>query len=853
MAAPATLRRSWKSLGQAWQRISFLFSGAWLAGMVVALVGLRLLWIRLERPAHLDEIAAAFGATSLFHGAPQVSHSGNHFTFVKTSDYGYALYLCDAATGQTRILSHLNNYLGHGGDNFDLQALPWAPDDSSFLCSVSNKLMVCDPDTGQPSAELPIKQNSITELVWLNPAEFAYITNKMSLWRAQKQSDGQWEQHQILTGKNPMSSLTAITADTVAWLEGNLICRVDVTSGTPMTSSLVSSGVSTTRSTKPPNDGLALWLDASTLDTNQPDQSRVTHLRDLSPRKNDALENGNAPLYNSPNSLLTLGGKGTLHFSSGGSVTNVSNATGLATQTAPGISGPEPRSVFVVMRHETPKSSMMVNMGDARARGSLFAVEVNDSYYLPTGWRGADNRIRQTSTNWNLLETVYDGTVQNGYVNGILRGSSGNQLNTADKVVEIGLRTADPTGKNAKVADGDFAELLIYDRALGTDERQQVEDYLSTKWFGHEVRRAAPNPFIWIDPKRTGLTAFSYSKASGTFLLESSVAKQDVLSRYDSNTGESVKIAQDEVLESPQWCDSGDFVYFKRDAKGSRVILADTSGKEKARLLEHSELRWFEILPGGHKLMAFGTISNEPSPGIWECDVESRRIAAVIPYSDYPSKYAREVTPFIKNIKTADGRNLVCEIFRPLNFNPHRKYPLLIGDTVFTDPIYRYQGPCWAPAIANCGGYVVIVERRSWLGGLANWSSDIKTACTTLEQDLRIDSSRIFIFASSAETVYMCQTATNSSTFWNGIILLNPAGNLPDAPRISFFGRQPSVLISSGSHEGKDAEFKAYQLDALQSGTIVHYLVHPDEGHHLIGDAAQLARTKAILDFVLKE
>ena len=43
-----------------------------------------------------------------------------------------------------------------------------------------------------------------------------------------------------------------------------------------------------------------------------------------------------------------------------------------------------------------------------------------------------------------------------------------------ERGVEIGYRD----GSDAKAAEGDFAELLVYDRALSAAEREQVEDYL---------------------------------------------------------------------------------------------------------------------------------------------------------------------------------------------------------------------------------------------------------------------------------------------------------------------------------------------------------------------------------------
>ena len=63
----------------------------------------------------------------------------------------------------------------------------------------------------------------------------------------------------------------------------------------------------------------------------------------------------------------------------------------------------------------------------------------------------------------------------------------------------------------------------------------------------------------------------------------------------------------------------------------------------------------------------------------------------------------------------------------------------------------------------------------------------------------------------------------------------------------------PKILISSGGLEMRDDGFKRYQEDALKSGVIVETHIHPGEGHHLVGNAAQRERTKAMVHFVFDE
>jgi hypothetical protein len=501
------------------------------------------------------------------------------------------------------------------------------------------------------------------------------------------------------------------------------------------------------------------------------------------------------------------------------------------------------------MRHDANRS-MMVNMGDTATKGSLFSIEWINYLYLPTGWSGADNRIRMASTNWNILEVIYDGAGQKGYVNGILRGIANAKLNTANKEIEIGLRSA-TTGKNAKSAGGDFAELLVYDRALNFIERKKVENYLGGKWFGTKSKSLpGQNPFAWFVPPAEGLTSFSYSKESGQFLLNCTEARRDSLWQYEPQTATLTKVADGNSIQDEQWFGEGESAYFLQDAKRGGIILRDSFGIEEDRALTGVNVLWFGA-SDADKLLVLGVISNQPTAAIWQYETSSRQLKPVIPYSDEPSIYAKGVTPTNVIIKSPSGY-LTCTIYPPVNFNPHKKYPLVIGNTVFTDPIYRYQGPSWAPAIANCGGYVVIVERKKWFGGLESWGTNVMTAYNNLKFSLHIDTSQVFLFGSSSEIDQMSEVLTNSPGLWKGIILLNP-GALDDLSDAPWFQQRPKILIMSGSEEKVDAWLEKYQTDALQSGVMVEYVIHPGEEHHIVGNAAQLERTKAIMHFIFEE
>jgi hypothetical protein len=65
-----------------WHRTVFWRTGSGLAILAVLFVGLRLLWIHIQRPAHLEENAALWGSIRNFYGPAQMNHDGSQLTYV---------------------------------------------------------------------------------------------------------------------------------------------------------------------------------------------------------------------------------------------------------------------------------------------------------------------------------------------------------------------------------------------------------------------------------------------------------------------------------------------------------------------------------------------------------------------------------------------------------------------------------------------------------------------------------------------------------------------------------------------------------------------------------------------------
>jgi hypothetical protein len=824
MKTPKFTSRLWKQM-RSWH------PGVVLTVLAVGSVGLRLLWIHLQRPAHLEENAAAYGSIGDFYGQLQMNHDGSRFTYVTiANDRGHALFLCDTATGKKHQVIEDKQGVGIWNDDFNISAGPWSPDDSSFLCVVSNQVMVCSPNNLQD--QIVIEDKPFSDAVWLTPSTFAYVTDDTMLCLGEKRDGGKWEHHVVLNRNVRLTSLTATGPATVAWVEnGEVICRANVSR------SAVASQTTVTSAPQTPTNGLALWLDTSKLQ--QPDQAEVTDLPDLSRKKNDAVSNGTPPTFNAAESSRALAGKGTVHFNWLGSSTN---GTGLKTRGPLGISGSAPRSVFVVMRHEADRP-MMVSMGDTTAHGALFALEWSERLFLPTGW-WADNYIDATSTNWNLLEVVYDGAKQKGYLNGVLRGTANVPLNTVETGVEIGLRD----GNDAKAAEGDLAELLVYNRALNISERQQVENYLRGKWFGAKSSQSSMISQITELDGVTGLTG----STKGELLISRTEKGRDSIWRLDTASGASpVKVAEGQSMRDVQWAGPNRFISDSHLDTRHSITLTDLSGNGNKQLLQlwgNGSFEWFKISPDQKQVFLLGSISNEPAPCIWKYDLASAGWHQVISSSYYGSPEAQTLVVSHGRLAVPTGEETYT-IFRPANFDLHKKHPLLLGDTAISTSIY---GEPFIRGAAACGAVVAIVDRPNWGSHLDIWAQNVQALYDQMKNDPSVDTKRVYLFAVSAETRFFSQLVVTNPAPWRGGMLINPS-ELPDFSKSSHLKLMPKMLLDDGGEQHQEESFKRFQKDSLNYGVVTEYYLHPGETHRFVGSISRLERVREEKHFIFEE
>jgi hypothetical protein len=818
----------------------------WIVIGVAALFGGRMVWLKASVPAHLKEISAAFGSisgpqnVSVLRSPARFNHDCSQFTYVTDTDTrGVGVFLCDTATGTRRLMHTEIDGPGPWHDDYDLQVWPWSPDDSRFVYSVNGSLVVCPLDTNLPGEEIKLGANVVpSNVIWLNPSELVWLEDR-TLCHARKPADGPWAVERFGSLSEKLD-ITAIGSHQIAWLQDDCICRLDFSRD--MTGADNPFGSSTTANAAPATNGLVLWLDASTL--HQPDQTSVNTLDDRSPARNNALLNGSAPVFIAPGNEHALNGKGIIHFASSSAV---GNSSGLKTERPLGVAGASPRMVFVLMRRTGQQ--MLINMGQPGTQRAYFGIcDRSYTLQLPAGW-SADNSLPAEPSAWHILDAVYDGNVAQGYVNGSLKGETRVGLNTIDQSVEIGLRS----GASAAGSDGDFAELLVYNRVLDPGERRQMENYLSMKWLNVQ-RFSHDSPLVWLDPNMDQLTGLAYSPETGSLLLKRTEKGSDTLWRVNvdnGSLGKPTRVLPDASLANVQmqWAGSNTVVYASGETNRPGLFLADLASGQTRPLGEFEDLQWSTVGPNGEKLFFRGVVGHDPAPSLWEYDPGTKKTSSVLPYAQYPSVFAREIKSSTRTTRLPDGRSVTCTVLTPPNFDQHKKYPLVLGDTYVPDPIH---GRYLQEGLAAGGAVVVFVNRPYWNAEIENWEANVRGVYEVLKKDPWIDTGRVYLIGASAETAYMSPCLEKSPGLWKGGILLD-AGMLPDFSKSPFLQNRPKILISAGGEEHEEDRLKKYQQDALQCGVPVEYLIAPTETHRFVGTAGKLERLQAINHFVFEE
>lgn len=227
--------------------------------------------------------------------------------------------------------------------------------------------------------------------------------------------------------------------------------------------------------------GLALWLDAADASTLVKDGSnRISQWLDKSGEgKHAAMPNSiYQPLY-VPSGIA---GKGSLDFE---------NSKYLELPDLSGVFGSNNRSFFAVFEHFSPTDQgYLLSLGyfSTGGAGKSWRVSVDDGH-LQLEITGADAATAQfPGTNPAQMACILTGTTISDHtmwLNGVGQGLSGSSIVNTD-FGEASISQQNRGGPGGfiedKAIDGLISEILVYNSALSSSDRQKVEGYLAHKW-----------------------------------------------------------------------------------------------------------------------------------------------------------------------------------------------------------------------------------------------------------------------------------------------------------------------------------------------------------------------------------
>jgi hypothetical protein len=227
-----------------------------------------------------------------------------------------------------------------------------------------------------------------------------------------------------------------------------------------------------------PASGLRLWLRADSSVTAQPVNGRVSQWNDLSPSANHATQ---TDLNRQPQRILdALNGRPVIRFD------NAFLRSTIGTQVGAGD-----RAVFIVYRRnqQVTNAGIFSLVGTNADWNSLDGMAITHaSNATQTQLALADNlflNATDAQNAYNYLSIRVNRGVSGQFLMNVLQSSSSvtsafTQANTLGYV--IGARSSSGGSTINQFGNNDIAEILLYNRALTTAERQEVELYLAQRY-----------------------------------------------------------------------------------------------------------------------------------------------------------------------------------------------------------------------------------------------------------------------------------------------------------------------------------------------------------------------------------
>lgn len=231
--------------------------------------------------------------------------------------------------------------------------------------------------------------------------------------------------------------------------------------------------------------GLVGWFDAADLSTITLSGSSVTQWRDKSVQGNTATNSGNYPtlVQNAINNRSALAFSGSQYLTFTASLLP---------------NGSTQNSIFIVSKQTAGNLAVFFSYGSV-VNGNCLQIYYA-SNVLNIDFYGASASYDSVSVAGltNLVEGIFT-TINTGYRNGIPFTTNDTPLTLSTGTTFGYIGVGQSAGSLNYYLTGQIAEIISFNTALNTTQRQQVEGYLAWKW-GLKTSLPAGHPFSLLAP-----------------------------------------------------------------------------------------------------------------------------------------------------------------------------------------------------------------------------------------------------------------------------------------------------------------------------------------------------------------
>ncbi len=212
----------------------------WILLLPVLLVtGLRLLALA-RQATHLDKIAVEMASVGQYRLGLFPNHSGSALIFQQETNKGLGTFLCETATGKTRLLFE-EKEKGYKGR---FRLLGWSADDNVLMfanmsddteSNGSGAITICNGMSGEVTGRIPADSYARdSQFAWLTPKSFVYSSVGHRSWLIYAQKpDGTWVQTQVVKrfADGRLPNLIGVSPVVIAWQKTNTVWTYDFHNG----------------------------------------------------------------------------------------------------------------------------------------------------------------------------------------------------------------------------------------------------------------------------------------------------------------------------------------------------------------------------------------------------------------------------------------------------------------------------------------------------------------------------------------------------------------------------------------------------------------------------------------------